>query len=218
MSVSSYSLAGWNRYARAHASVMTSYQWEMFRECAAQLSGHVIDCGCGTARIAPLLSDREQVLSYTGVDMSPDMVDMARWMVSWAERDDFRIQQGLIEKVEGRFNSAVSIHSYYTWPDPLKVLTHIHAMLYQKSRFVLVTPNAELDMEHLLQESARELIAHPDFDHFRRLNMELANNPGAAFVSMDTLVEQSRKVGFAVVECHQRHFLGGVNFLVLEKR
>jgi len=217
MNASAFTLHLWNRYVRPHATVTTSFQLSLFREAAGLLYGDVLDCGCGTARIAPLLADRLDVDSYTGVDLAPEMVEMARWMVAQLEHERFIIKHRAIEAVNGDYSSAVSIHSYYTWPEPLTVLRNIHRVLRTEGRFVLATPNKRLDMQRLLRESSKELLAHPDFDEFQRLNQELAGNPGALFVQMDTLVEQVRSVGFQVVECHQRHYMEGVNFLVLRK-
>lgn len=125
---------------------------------------------------------------------------------------------GAIEAVQGQYDIAVSIHSYYAWPRPLEVLSHIRKVMRPSGRLVLATPNRRLDMDRLLRESSRELLAHPDFPELERLNLELAGSPGAAFVDMDLLVGQSRDTGFEVLECHQRHYLGGVNLLVLSKR
>jgi len=217
MKTSGYTNPLWNQYARLHASVTDSFKLSLIRESAERLRGDVLDCGCGTARIAPLLADRSDVDSYTGVDLAPEMVKVARWLVSQWERETFVIKESAIEAVDGDYSSIVSIHSYYTWPEPMTVLEHIHRVLRPGGCFVLATPNEQLDMERLLRESSKELLAHPGFDEFRRLNLKLAGNPEAKFVSMDTLVEQARTVGFRVVECHQRHYLGGVNFLVLGK-
>lgn len=217
MSADAYPSTLWNGYARSHASVTTSFQLSLYREVAAQLGGDVLDCGCGTARIAPFLADDPAVNSYTGVDLAPDMVRMARWTITRLNRERFGIEQGAIEAVRGQYDSAVSIHSYYAWPRPLDVLAHIRDVMRPGGRFVLATPNPQLDMDRLLRESSRELLAHPDFPEFERLNLEFAGNPGAAFVEMDLLIGQSRDTGFEVLECHQRHYLGGVNLLVLSK-
>ncbi|EXJ13304.1 class I SAM-dependent methyltransferase [Imhoffiella purpurea] len=215
MSAEAYPSTLWNGYARSHASVTTSFQLSLYREAAGQLGGDVLDCGCGTARLAPFLADDPGVTSYTGVDLAPDMVRMARWTIERLDRERFVIEQGAIEAVQGQFDSLVSIHSYYAWPRPLDVLAHIRRLMRSGGRFVLATPNRRLDMERLLRESSRELLAHPDFPEFERLNLAFAGNPGAAFVDMDLLIGQSRDAGFAVLECHQRHYLGGVNLLVL---
>ena len=213
-----YTDSMWNEYARCHLSVLTSFQWALFTEAASYLTGDVVDCGCGTARLAPLLADKATVNSYTGVDYSPEMVTMAQqWLTLKLLSKPINIIQDKIENISGHFSSAVSIHSYYTWPNTEEVLSSIYQMLLTDSFFVLVTPNSEMDMEKLLAESEKQLLAHPDFPLFRELNLQLCANRSAKFVSMDALIDESRRTGFKVIECHQKHYLGGVNFLVLKK-
>jgi SAM-dependent methyltransferase len=217
MSNAEYKNTTWDQYARCHLSVLTSMQWALFKDAATYLTGDVVDCGCGTARLAPILADQATVNSYTGVDYSPEMVNMAQWVSSKLSTKPINIIQDKIENVSGEFSSAVSIHSYYTWPNTEEVLSNIHRMLLADGYFVLVTPNPDIDMKKLLGEAEKELFGHPDFPVFRQLNLLLSENRSAKFVTMDELIGETRRIGFRVVECHQRHYLGGVNFLVLKK-
>lgn len=213
-----YTDSMWNEYARCHLSVITSMQLALFREAASHLTGDVVDCGCGTARLAPLLADKTTVNSYTGVDYSPEMVTMAQqWLTLKLLSKPINIIQDKIENISGHFSAAVSIHSYYTWPNTEEVLSSIYQMLLTDGLFVLVTPNSQMDMEKLLAEAEKELLGHPDFALFRELNLLLSENRSAKFVSMDALIDETRRTGFKVIECHQKHYLGGVNFLVLKK-
>lgn len=217
MTNTSYENTTWNQYARCHLSVLTSMQWALFKEAATYLTGDVVDCGCGTARLAPLLADQNTVNSYTGIDFSPEMVNMAQWVTSKMSAKPFNIIHDRIENISGVFNSAVSIHSYYTWPNTEEILSSIYQMLLADSCFVLVTPNLDMNMEKLLAEAEKELFGHPDFPTFRQLNLMLSENRSAKFVTMDALVDETRRIGFKILECHQKHYLGGVNFLVLQK-
>ncbi len=214
---SAYSVSEWENYARLHASVTTSVQLALYRESCKYLSGSVVDCGCGSAKMAPLLAGQESVTAYTGVDYAQEMVSVARQVVQTLARPTFTVLHSRIEDVDGQFNSAVSIQSYYAWPEPVVTLKYIFDMLVEGANFVLTTPNRELNMGKLLQDAEKELVAHPDFAAFKRYNLNLANNPQANFISMDTLIRQAQEAGFKVVECHQRHFDGGINFLVLRK-
>ncbi len=214
-----YKNSTWNQYARCHVSVTSSLQLELFKEAASHLQGDVADFGCGTARLIPLLIDKETVTSYTGVDYSPEMVTMAK---QWATTlnlpaKPITIIEDKIENISGRFSTAVSIHSYYSWTDTEQVLFNIHRMLDKDGYFILATPNPQIDMNLLLAEAQKELYAHPDFEAFRNLNLELSKNPNAKFVTMDTIIDEARHTGFKVIECHQKHYLGFVNFLVLKK-
>jgi SAM-dependent methyltransferase len=212
-----YPVSEWGAYARLFASVTTSVQLAVYREACTYLLGDVVDCGCGAAKIAPLLADNEGVLSYTGIDYAQEMVAVARWVVGTLQHPDFSIHPGKIEETGGCFTSAVSIQSYYSWPEPLVTLRHIFGMLADDAVFVLATPNRNLCPEKLLKEAEKELLAHPDFQAYKAYNLKLATNPQANFISMDALVRQVQQVGFQVLECHQRHFSGGLNFLVLHK-
>lgn len=213
-----YPESDWNSYARLFAAVTTSVQLAVYREACLHLHGKVVDCGCGSAKISPFLADNEQVSSYTGIDYSAEMVTAAEWVVSTLERDSFSIQHSKIEDAVGRYDSAVSIQSYYTWPEPLVTLQHIADFLVEGGQFVLATPNPSLSLAKLAKDARKELVAHPDFQAFQDYNLQLAANPQANFVSMDALIKQVQQVGFEVVECHQKHFQGGLNFLVLRKR
>jgi len=215
-----YPVSEWEKYARLHASVTTSFQLAVYKEACKYLSGDIVDCGCGTAKIAPFLANNKKVTSYTGIDYAEEMVMVARWVLQKLQQKSFSIEECKIEELKGKegyFTSGVSVQSYYSWSDPLLVLSHIYNMLASNGIFVLVTPNQSLSLEGLAIEAEKELIAHPDFDAFKDYNLQLASNTQANFISMNDLISQTQEVGFRVQECHQKHFRGGVNFLVLKK-
>ena len=216
MNQSLYEADRWNDYAGCHASVTTSYQLELFREAVSFLKGDVVDCGCGTARIVPFLVGRQGVRQYLGVDASEQMSMLAKKTISYFKGGKFKIENKKIEEINGDFTSAVSIHSFYSWPDPRKILRHIYQILGSGAVFILATPNPKLDMPALLLEAEKELFAHPHFERFKELNLALSNHPAALFLSMDKMVRLTQEAGFKVSECHQNFYEGGVNFLVLE--
>lgn len=212
-----YPVKEWDEYAKLHASIMTSQQLALFNEACSYLDGDIIDCGCGTAKLAPLLADDNKVHSYTGVDYSKEMVSVAQHIIEHLGRQNFHVQFSKIEDVNQHYNAAVSIHSYYAWLKPLDVLSHIFQCLTNQSIFVLATPNKHINQAKLLKEAEKELIAHPHFEAFKNYNLKIEANPKANFISMDELIKQVQKVGFKVLNCHQKHYNGGVNFLVLQK-
>ncbi|MFZ1342251.1 class I SAM-dependent methyltransferase [Thiothrix eikelboomii] len=213
-----YPESDWNSYARLFAAVTTSMQLAVYHEACLHLTGKVVDCGCGSAKIAPFLADNEQVSHYTGVDYSAEMVTAAEWVISTLEREQFSVQHCKIEDATGLYDSAVSIQSYYSWPEPLVTLKHIADLLVTGGQFVLASPNPSLSLAKLAKDARKELVAHPDFQAFQDYNLQLAANPQANFISMDDLIKQTQQVGFEVLECHQQHFQGGLNFLVLRKK
>ncbi len=211
-----YKIKVWSEYAKCHVSVLSSFQLELYREAVKHLQGDVGDFGCGSARLAPFLADQPYVNSYMGVDIADEMVAVARKHISMLANDKFRIVHCKIEDVHEQFTSAVSINSYYAWPEPERVLRHIFQLQTPGSLFVLATPNNTLDMPKLLRETDKELLCHPDYANFKQFNLQFANNPNARFVPLNLLLRQVQEVGFEVLECHQNHYLGGVNYLLLK--
>lgn len=214
-----YNVTEWNNYARLFSSVTPSMQLEVYKEACNYLHGNVVDCGCGSAKIAPFLMDKENIYSYTGLDYSTEMVEVASWLISQLNKTNFKIHQCKIEDYQDEiFDSAVSIQSYYSWPDPKKVLKNIFNLLKANGTFILATPNFKLPLETLARDAWKELLTHPDFEAYKAYNIKLAMNPDAQFISLDDLVTQVSQIGFKLEAAHQQHFRGGLNFLVLSKR
>jgi len=212
-----YSILEWNGYSRSFASVMTHVQRELYHDAARYLTGSVIDLGAGAARLAPLLADNPDISHYTAVEYADDMVEIANFTLDKLDQPTFRVLHQKIEDTSGQFSSAVSLHSFYAWDDPVAVLRHIYDMLLPGSTFVLATPNKNLNQKKLYQDAKKELMWHPDFEIFKEYNIQLANNPSANFVSMDTLIRKVHQAGFEVCSAHTEHYSGGVNFLVMTK-
>ncbi|MCJ8272901.1 MAG: class I SAM-dependent methyltransferase [Psychrosphaera sp.] len=208
----------WENYARSFAAVQTSFQRDLQLQSAQLLYGDVADFGCGSAKIAPFLTDKADVTSYTGIDYSSEMIKIADWLIAQFDCPSFSTFEGKIEDYQGKmFDSAVSLNSYYTWPDPVKVLQHIHSLLKPGGLLVLATPNTRIDMLAMEKEVRKELLTHPDFATFSQINLELVDNTDARFIDMNDLIKQLQNIGFGVVSCHQSFYLGGLNFLVVEK-
>ncbi|MEJ1378976.1 MAG: class I SAM-dependent methyltransferase [Candidatus Sedimenticola sp. (ex Thyasira tokunagai)] len=219
MKESPYSEKDWNDYAQPHQSIMTSAMYELNQAVASQMKGRVIDLGCGTAKVAPFVLEEAAVTNYTGIDSSSKMVDHARRML---EKFSYKPSKVFCVKIEDftssqNFDSALSINSYYAWTDPLRVLSHIRSLLNEGGVFILATPNKKIDMPKLLRASDKEIINHPFYQDFRKMNLDFCNNDGALFVDMNELITQVQSVGFQVSEAHQRFYLGGLNFITMTK-
>lgn len=219
MSQAAYQKSEWDAYAVSHQSVMPSVMFELNQAVADRMSGDVLDCGCGTAKVAPFVLEQPSVSSYTGIDYAQQMVDRARWMIDRFPGKPSEIIYGKIEELEAErhVDSCLSINSYYAWDDPLAVLSHIYTLLREGGQVVLATPNNNLDMPKLLAIIDKEIIAHPCYPDFRQMNLAFCDNPDALFVDMDDLIKQVQSVGFHVIEAHQRFYLGGLNFLLMYK-
>ena len=187
----------WEAYARAFAAVQTSFQRDLQLASAEWLNGDVADFGCGSAKLAPFLADMTQVSSYIGIDYSHQMIEIANWLIDQFDCPTFTTYEGKIEHYRGKtFDSAVSLNSYYTWPDPLAVLKHIYALLNPGGRFVLATPNPGIDMLAMEKEARKELLTHPDFATFKQSNLALTANPDAQFITMDAPAQTTAIGGF----------------------
>jgi SAM-dependent methyltransferase len=223
----------WDQYARAFLSVMPSTMLELNKAVAELATGNVCDFGCGAAKIAPFALDQEDVTSYTGVDYSSSMVDLARWHLAQFPEKPSTIIHGKIESIDARvpldassldkmattidarYDFGLSINSYYAWDAPETVLKSIYNNLKPNACFVLVTPNPTLDMLKIFKEIKKEQVANPYFETFMEQNIALAGNEKALFVEMNELILQVQKVGFKVIEAKQCFYGNGLNFLYL---
>ena len=213
-----YRIADWDSYSKSFQSVMPSEMLALNSEAAEWLTGDVADFGCGGGKLIPFALGQAQVTSYTGIDMSLEMVQCARWVAAQIPGKICHITHGRIESITlDPIDSAVSINSYYTWRNPEAILRHIFQQLLAKATFVLATINPAIDMPELLQAAEKELLAHPDWEEFKRHNLEIAQSKDANFIEMDDLIGQLRSVGFRVLEAHQKRYGGGLNFIVCEK-
>ena len=212
-----YSEENWNPYAALFGSVTVRAQLEVYYEAVSYLFGDVADFGCGTAKIAPLLVEKANVNTYTGIDSSKEMVELGTAYIRKVCPPNFQIICSSIEDISTQFSSGVSIQSYYAWQNPKDVLQHIFRSLHNDAVFILATINNNLDLEKVLAVAEREQVGHPNFEAFKRYNLELADNKDINVMDMDDLIRQTHSVGFKVKEAHQKHFCGGLDFLVLIK-
>ncbi|MBX3629683.1 MAG: class I SAM-dependent methyltransferase [Nitrosomonas sp.] len=213
-----YGPGTWNTYARYFFGVTTSFQLDLYREAARHSQGNVIDLGCGTAKLAPIVLDNPSVNSYTGIDASETMISLAQQLSELFGRERFNLIHGEIESLaHQRYASGVSINSYYSWPDPAKTLAHIYDVLEDGAIFVMATPNDKLNMPEILYQCEKELIGHPYFEIFKQMNLSLAENDDAGFLAMDALIRQIQHAGFRVQNCNQSFYADGMNFLVAAK-
>ena len=212
-----YPIQQWNIYSRCFASVMAHVQRELYHEAAKHLKGNVVDLGAGVARLAPLLMDNPEVSHYTGIEQANDMVEIANFTLQKLDKSTFSIQHERIENTKGLFDSAVSLQSFYAWDKPQHILNHIATLLKPNAIFVLATPNPYFDQQKLLHNAEKELMWHPDFEVFKKINLQLANRADDNFISMDSLIKQLQQAGFIILTAHTNHYDGGVNFVIARK-
>lgn len=212
-----YDISTWNSYSQMFASIYTDYQRRVYQEAIQYLQGSVVDLGCGPARLAPLLADNANISQYIGVEYAGDMFEIAEFTMDKLANPSFEVLHQKVEEVKGQFNSAVSLLSYYAFSDPVGTLEHIFKILKPGSKFVLANPNEMLDQVKIQKMVEQEMMWHPDYELFKQYNLELADNTQAEFAPMDQLLKQLQSVGFEIVTCHQKHYEGGLNFVVCRK-
>lgn len=213
-----HKIVDWDAYSMSFQSVMPSDMLKLNKEAAQWLNGNVADFGCGGGKLIPFALEQSRVASYTGIDASVKMVKCARWMANQFQHKHCVIIQDRIESVSLQpVDSAVSINSYYTWPNPELVLSHIYEQLKESAFFILATINPLIDMPALLEAAEKELVAHPHWNDFKQHNLDIYNSESINLVEMDYLVGQVRNIGFQLKEVHANLYGGGLNFLVLKK-
>ncbi len=207
----------WDEYAQPFSQITTRFQQEMYELASKFLFGSVVDLGCGAAKVAPYLKDNKKVTEYLGVDCSDAMIRQAGLLLTKLKCRNFKLLRDKIENVKGSFSSALSLQSYYSWPDTRSMLGYIFELLSPESIFVLCSANDKIDMDKLLIISSRENLMHPDWDLYCEMNKSYANNRNFKLVDLETTVHEASGVGFSVVQAHDELYLGGANFLVLKK-
>lgn len=209
----------WDTYSSSHLSAYLSVQKEVYQHIANQVQGDVLDLGCGTARIMAYIQDNSLVNNYTGVDASEAMIQQASWLKTQLEFDKAHLIYTDIADIQGQYDFIFSIHSYYSWPEQDKLLQKIYSLLAEKGTFILVTPNNVFDEKRLAHLAKQELLGHPHYETFMTINYAIAATAKAKglYVTLDTLIERVKQVGFRVKTAHTHFFLGGASYLELSK-
>lgn len=217
-----YEEQAWNNYAMPFLAVMTSHMLEMNKAVAELGYGHVCDFGCGVAKVAPFLLKKDNVYSYTGIDASDEMIRLAHWHLdNFPEKPSTIIQEDLQKLMQNamintqKFDFGISINSYYTWENPHDILKNISMVLKPGAPFILITPNKNINMELIIDDAKRELVANPYFEDFKKINFSLSSQKNTTMVEMDDLIGEVRDVGFKVITANQDHYHQGLNFLSL---
>lgn len=217
--MSSNKIIDWNAYAASFQSVMPSEMVRLNKAAASELYGSVADYGCGAGKIIPFVSSEGSIQQYTGIDMSADMIKGAQWMANRFPETPCKFVESRIESVSiEAVDSAISINSYYTWDDPVRVLGHIARQIKVDGHFVLATINRLINMPALLDEAKKEQIANPFWEDFARQNLAICDSPDTHLIGLDELIEQVREVGFSVSKAHTDYYGGGLNYLILKKK
>lgn len=204
-------------YATVFAKFTTPYQQQAYEAISPLLHGRVLDAGCGCAKIAAYIPASTSVTSYLGVDSSDSMVREGQKLLANIRRPEYEIRNQKIEETNEKFDSIVSLQSYYAWLAPEAVLEHLYHQLHNGGTLVLASANNTLDIELLIRNCSRGWQLHPDWPRYVGYNRELAALPGGRFVSLDTMIGELRNCGFKIVDTDSSLFEKGVSMVVAAK-
>ena len=123
----------WARYNRASLELLPL----VFQD-AADL-GRVVDVGCGTGNVLPYLAESGvQMRDYVGVDLSADMLRVARGKVAAARAGFAAADAGKLPLREASFDTAICASVLHYWEDADAGLAEIRRVLRPGGRLLLV--------------------------------------------------------------------------------
>jgi ubiquinone/menaquinone biosynthesis C-methylase UbiE len=100
---------------------------------------NVLDLGCGTGRLLERLATQFPELHGTGLDLSPNMLQMAR--LSNRHRPRLIYIEGKAESLpfgDGQFNAVFNTISFLHYSEPKQVISEVARVLSPGGRFYLV--------------------------------------------------------------------------------
>lgn len=97
---------------------------------------HLLDAGCGTGPMISLLSERYPNAQFTGIDLTPKMIEVARskhlpnatFVCCDCENMPFEPET---------FDVAICSQSFHHYPNPLAFLQEVHRCLRPNGRLIL---------------------------------------------------------------------------------
>jgi ubiquinone/menaquinone biosynthesis C-methylase UbiE len=108
-------------------------------EAALPPSGRLLDIACGTGRLADMLLRRHPHVNITGVDLSPEMIDVAKQRVGANDQVRWHIAPAdAIPAADGTFDVVTCNNAFHLIPEPLAALREFHRVLKPDGRLVIV--------------------------------------------------------------------------------
>jgi len=153
--------------AGMYDAVLTSFLDGFYSRVAGEMaaaypSGEVLEVGSGPGRLAVRLVRSTPGLNVTGLDLSPEMVDLANRRAAEAgllgERVRFEVGDvGALPHADLSFDGVVSTLSLHHWPDPARGLAEIHrvlkpggeARIYDLAHWLWLPANSESRLDRL---------------------------------------------------------------------
>lgn len=154
-------------YESGHAGI-----YEMCKEDYPYIAGELdkepfqdlLDCGCGTGPMISLLYEKDPTKHYTGVDLTPRMIQVAKAKglpgVSFVLGDCEDLPFG-----EGSFDAAICSNSFHHYPNPQRFFDSVARVLRPGGRLILqdyTAPKGLLWLMNHTEMPLANLIGHGD--------------------------------------------------------
>lgn len=217
----------WREYARAYNFFNPPSQQDVHIEIAKKIgNGRILDLGCGVGK---MLRHLEGFSHYTGLDISPQMLEVA--IEKYGKREDCDFAQlnavsdelGIpVSSIDGVVMNNV-LYALEKRENALSVLSKIRDVMKPKGLLAITTLNSEFSPEKLIEMIEEECleqakIADRDdmYRTFVRCNRELAGNTSKDYrpLLIDPLdaTRLFREVGFEQLGA-ERKILGNMGEL-----
>ena len=154
-------------YETGHAGI-----YEICKEDYPYISGELekeaytdlLDCGCGTGPMISLLYEKDPTKHYTGVDITPKMIEVAsakglsgvRFVVGDCEDLPFGAES---------FDAVICSNSFHHYPNPQKFFHSVHRVLRPNGRLILqdyTAPGPILWLMNHTEMPLANLVGHGD--------------------------------------------------------
>ncbi|MCC5867981.1 MAG: methyltransferase domain-containing protein [Gammaproteobacteria bacterium] len=139
----------WNRYSQVSLERLAD---------ALPLSGEesVLDLACGTGRLAEILRGRHPRLTVTGMDLSADMLEVARGRLPEDERTHWH--QGSMESLpfpDASFDAVSCSSAFHLVPDQSRAMAEMVRVLRPGGHLCMVDWCRQVPQIHFIQWLAR---------------------------------------------------------------
>ena len=124
----------------------------------------LLDCGCGTGPMISLLHEKDSTKHYTGLDITPRMIEVAKakhlngvdWVVGDCENLPFE---------DNSFDVIICSNSFHHYPNPQKFFDSVKRVLRPNGRLILqdyTAPTIVLWFMNHTEMPISNLIGHGD--------------------------------------------------------
>ncbi len=208
----------WEDYAQSFHSIMPAVMVQLNQFIANELYGDIIDYGCGAGKLVPYLNENASVTSYTGIDFSKEMIELANSVGNCHSNLTTQfVHSDIMLTALPASDCAVSVNSFYSWPKPNDIIDKIYQDLKPGGVFILATLLKSIDMVKLLEEAEPEFINHDYWQAFKSHNLKIMDNPGINLVTITELCDLLERFDFNVLSVDASFYDGGVGLVKVRK-